>query len=223
MTQNIKNILKRGTKDLRKQFEEIQLIANTSVTYYNGSLWETNNYGICRIVGMIEKRRNYHTFLVEFDDGTQLSARHHNIKNGTLKNPYYYGAVCGVGCLGNMSSRHKLYPHWKQMLERCYNPSTKSYIDYGGRGIFVSENWLCFEYFIDYLQNVDKYEDLLQNHKIYEVDRIDNNGNYEEENIRIVTRSENSRNKRSNRYIKINLPSGESDIGLITDIVKNMI
>ena len=28
MKQNIRNILKRGIKDLRKQFEEIQLIAN---------------------------------------------------------------------------------------------------------------------------------------------------------------------------------------------------
>ena len=38
-------------------------------------------------------------------------------------------------------SRSPLYNVWNSMKSRCYNPSVKSYPNYGGRGITVCEEW----------------------------------------------------------------------------------
>lgn len=84
---------------------------------------------------------------------------------------------------------------YSNIKRRCNNPQCKVYKDYGGRGIkclFKSSNE-----FVDYVVNTlghdtcDKIEGL-------QIDRIDNDGNYEPRNIRFVTPSENNKNKRKN-------------------------
>ena len=72
---------------------------------------------------------------------------------------------------------------------RCNNPQVHNYNRYGGRGIaclFTSR----FE-FVDYVINT-----LQVDPRGLQIDRIDNNGNYEPGNIRFVTASINQRNKR---------------------------
>jgi hypothetical protein len=62
------------------------------------------------------------------------------------------------------------------MRKRCENPRNKSYPDYGGRGIKVCERWHTFENFL-----ADMGERPSDQH---EIDRIDNDGNYEPGNVR---------------------------------------
>lgn len=38
-------------------------------------------------------------------------------------------------------SHTKLYNIWQLMKGRCYNPSNQDYNNYGGRGIYVCEEW----------------------------------------------------------------------------------
>ena len=84
--------------------------------------------------------------------------------------------------------RGHLQDVFSSIKSHCTNPKVHNYNRYGGRGIkvcFVSSNE-----FIDYVINV-----LQVDPRRLQIDRINNDGNYEQGNIRFVTRSENCRNR----------------------------
>jgi len=84
----------------------------------------------------------------------------------------------------------KLYGVWMTMKSRCKNPNRLKYKDYGGRGINICSEWEDAEVFCKWaLEN--GYKDGLQ------IDRINNDGDYEPSNCRFVTPKENSRNRRN--------------------------
>ena len=73
--------------------------------------------------------------------------------------------------------------------QRCENPKDKGYRNYGARGIKFS-----FQSVTEAgLYLIEKYG---QPDREMEIDRIDNNGNYEKGNIRFVTHEKNNQNKR---------------------------
>lgn len=93
-------------------------------------------------------------------------------------------------CLNNIThgqKKHPLYSVWNNILYRC-NDVTNKY--YGGRGIKVCERWKDINLFIE-----DMYSTYS---KQLEIDRIDNDGNYEPQNCRWVTKKENCNNRRNN-------------------------
>lgn len=92
----------------------------------------------------------------------------------------------------------KLFGIWETMRSRCNNPNREKYKDYGGRGIKVCDEWnKNADAFCKWaLQN--GYDDGLQ------LDRIDNDGNYEPSNCRFVTPKKNSRNRRNTVYLTVN-------------------
>lgn len=197
---------------------ECIFLENKSSVYPNGSVWNTRNCGQCKVVGLLEKHKGYYIFLVEFNDGTLVKARHTNLKNGTINNPYSKN-ICGVACTGRVkdASKNFLYEHWKQMIYRCYDENHIRYYDYGKRGIKVDDKWLCFEYFLNDISLLDGCE-LLKNGRYFQIDRKNNNENYSLENCRIVTAKENSRNKRNNVFIKVFKNNDLVEIGYLTDI-----
>lgn len=97
-----------------------------------------------------------------------------------------------------MSKSNRLYSIWCDMKKRCYNPNSKSYPHYGGRGIAVCEEWRNnFSAFESWsLQN--GYSENLT------IDRIDVNAGYCPSNCRWLSISEQQRNKRNNIYIEHN-------------------
>lgn len=85
-------------------------------------------------------------------------------------------------------SLHPIYSVWKDMVGRCKNENNNNFSYYGGRGISVCNRWLNVENFI---------EDMYQTYKEgLEIDRRDNDGNYEPSNCRWVTGSTQQRNTR---------------------------
>ena len=99
---------------------------------------------------------------------------------------HYKYSHLGIGKV----SECNLYSRWQHMKIRCYNPHFKQYKDYGGRGISMCEEWLySFENFYNWSIENGFSEEL-------EIDRIDNNGNYEPSNCRWVTHKVNANNTR---------------------------
>jgi hypothetical protein len=93
------------------------------------------------------------------------------------------------------------------MIRRCTNPSFHMYRWYGGRGIKVCERWTKVENFIADLDHLFAPG--------LEIDRINNDGNYEPGNVRFVTSAENLRNRESrkdcieNRLVPVREAAGE--------------
>ena len=85
----------------------------------------------------------------------------------------------------------ELYTIINNAIQRCTNPNDKEYKNYGGRGIKVCEEWMrdrC-AFILFALSNGWK--------KGLQMDRKDNNGDYEPSNIHFVEPKINARNKRN--------------------------
>lgn len=84
------------------------------------------------------------------------------------------------------------YKVWQDMKTRCSNPNHDAFIRYGGRGIEVCYRWE--NSFLAFYNDMGKRP---ENH--YQIDRIDNNGNYEPGNCQWVTAKQNARKRTSTK------------------------
>lgn len=91
-------------------------------------------------------------------------------------------------------SGSRTYRAWKEMRKRCAYSNSKTFKDYGGRGIKVCARWNSFENFL---------ADMGECAEGRELDRLDVNGDYEPSNCRWATRKEQMRNKRNTAWIVI--------------------
>jgi hypothetical protein len=101
------------------------------------------------------------------------------------------GCRCNLPHKYNSQHAEMLGDRYACMVQRCERESHKSWRDYKGRGIKVL--FTSTEHFIRWA--LHKWPDT--DFKGLDFDRIDNNGHYEPENLRLVTRSANLRNRRA--------------------------
>ena len=87
---------------------------------------------------------------------------------------------------------HYLYHIWFNMRRRCTNPKDKSFKYYGARGITVDPRWSNIENFI---YDIENYIGSRPNPNM-QLDRINNDGNYELSNVRWATPLQNVSNRR---------------------------
>jgi hypothetical protein len=124
------------------------------------------------------------------------------------------------GCLrkdlGKLKKTHgliksKTYDAWKSMKQRCLNPNSRTWKNYGGRGITIYQPWVeSFEVFLKDMGHA--------NHGM-SLDRIDNNQGYYPSNCRWATNEEQGNNRRSNvRFVFNNQPMTLSEISKISGL-----
>lgn len=90
----------------------------------------------------------------------------------------------------------RLYRTWAGMKARCNNKFSSNFKYYGGRGIFVCQEWEAdFTNFRNWALS-HGYTDTLT------IDRIKNDGNYEPSNCQWLTKSENTRKANLDRKKK---------------------
>lgn len=83
----------------------------------------------------------------------------------------------------------RVYRIWNAMRQRCHNPNQPHYSRYGGLGVIVCERWR--QSFVSF------YEDMGEPTPDQSLDRIDPHGNYEPDNCRWATASQQRHNRRS--------------------------
>jgi hypothetical protein len=86
------------------------------------------------------------------------------------------------------------YAIWNAMIQRCLNPNSQSYPNYGGRGITICKSWM---------QSPRNWlADMGPCPPGHWLDRIDNDGNYEPGNCQWSTPGQQAQNKRPRANIK---------------------
>lgn len=123
--------------------------------------------------------------------GTEVAPRKPRDLSGE-KNPKWRGG----------KSSHPLYLIYHDMVARCRRVTHLRYSDYGGRGIDVCQAWV--DDFWRFVEDVGERPDERKTpggRSYWQLDRINNDGNYEPGNVRWATPSVQNLNTRERRRV----------------------
>lgn len=159
-----------------------------------------HQYGRLKVIRFHEKRDKRSYYLCKCECGTERVVRSDGLTTGHTQS---CGCLCKEINKNNPNhvvhgkSRTRLYGVWSGMKERCNRESSPAYVNYGGRGIKLCEDWENnFSSFYDWANKNGYEEDLT-------IERVDNNKGYSPENCTWITKGEQNKNKRSKRLITI--------------------
>lgn len=125
------------------------------------------------------------------------------VKKSVVSSCYRSGSKCkGYSIIKGQSEEttymdKRLFKIWSSMHERCEYAKHPHYKDYGGRGIYVCDEWKEYLPFAKW-SIANGYKDDLT------IDRVNNEKGYCPENCRWVTMKEQANNKRTNHIVEIN-------------------
>ena len=124
------------------------------------------------------------------------------VVNGrNLRNGHTTSCGCRIGNPKHGMHGTRIYNIYRGMVRRCYNQNDKYYYRYGGRGIYICDEWYGygdgFINFYNWSMSHGYLDDLT-------IDRIDNDGPYAPWNCRWATMKTQCNNRSNNDYITYN-------------------
>lgn len=160
-------------------------------------------FGRLTVVGRAESTNAVAAWLCQCACGRMQTCATNNLRSGNSTQCTHCAAVQrGHGhkprhghCRSSGATSE--YNIWKGIKLRCTKRSHASFSNYGGRGITVCDSWRTS--FENFLADVG-----LRPSTQHQLDRIDNDGNYEPANCRWSTVTENARNKRNSLKLSHN-------------------
>lgn len=113
------------------------------------------------------------------------------------------GDTKSCGCIGKFTTttgfnNDRIYKCWNHMIDRCTNPKSDRYKNYGARGIKVCDEWANDYHTFREWAIKNGYSEKLS------IDRIDVNGNYEPSNCKWSTEKEQMNNMTRNHFYEYN-------------------
>lgn len=118
-----------------------------------------------------------------------------NLKRGNTKSCGCWRRDFGLSKGYRTKEEYRILGILYGMISRCHNIKDTNYYNYGGRGLFVCEEWRSSsEAFLAWAK-ISGHKQGLQ------IDRIDNNKGYFPDNCRWATSKQNCRNTRSNHHL----------------------
>lgn len=168
--------------------------------------------GRLTLVRFFERLPTGYRWLAKCDCGNETVLRLGEFRNGKTKS-------CGCWFRETRATAHRThggcgtpeYRIWNHLTQRCNNPSDKTFVHYGARGIRVCKRWGRFETFL-----ADMGQRPSPKHSI---DRINNDGDYTPSNCRWATRVQQQQNTSRNVYVlvhgdKLVLAEAERRLGI---------
>jgi hypothetical protein len=139
----------------------------------------------------INSKKKYHFAIYKCYCGNTFRCQTSHFNSGhTTSCGCYQVKVTTDRCFKHGMSNTKIFYVWANMITKCYNKKYKQYKDYGGRGIKMCNEWLHDSTaFINWAMS-HGYKEGLQ------INRINNDGNYEPSNCKFSDRPEQTQNTR---------------------------
>jgi hypothetical protein len=135
---------------------------------------ETGDFKIIEFLGYNKEKQQKYVKVKFLETGTEIIAEYYNAMKCNVKDRYAK-VVLGVACLGNATctgENKKAYTAWFHMISRCYDPRDSMYSSYGAVGVRVSDEWLCFENFVNNIKFLPGYNEWVNDtERIYQLDK----------------------------------------------------
>lgn len=175
-------------------------------TINDDPMWIGQKFGRLTVIGFSEVNTSsghYVGWDCECDCG--------NVVYGKRPSAIKSGDLASCGCLKeeqnirNLADHRRthgktetrLYGIWCKMKRRCEAINDPAYINYGGRGIKICDEWHDFQNFYDWAV-ANGYQDDLT------IERVDYNKGYSPDNCTWITLGEQTWNKRDTRKVVVN-------------------
>lgn len=154
---------------------------NIPIDFREGNLMVNNQGSPYKILKIIKNKYEVTKYLIEFQDKFKYTrySEGGDVIDGAIKNPYHpkiaNKGYFGVGEYSNKNNT-EIYASWTAMIKRCYSDKDHRWKAYGGRGVYVCEEWHNFQNFARWHEEntyecqekltIDK-DILIKNNKVY--------------------------------------------------------
>lgn len=178
-------------------------------------------YGKLIVVGRVHNKGKYPAWLCKCECGNEHIVLGTSLQQGNVTScGCYHREIASITNIKHQKSKDKIYKEWSGIKTRCFNEKFYKYKDYGGRGITMCDRWRdSFEAFYEDVSKLPHFGE-----KGYSINRKNNDGNYEPDNVEWADKITQANNKRNNHLITYNgktqtLAQWSKETGILSSVI----